>query len=238
MIKILSQSIYYQILIFLRIKQAVFFTIAFPVFLFAVFGSIWGAQHEDYVSFLLSGIIGMTVASDGLFAIGPVIKEYYSNGLIKYLRKLPFNILLHFVGLIISRIITLLFIVCLLCVTAYLMFGYAVTFSVCINFIVGVFAGLFVFSFLGLVITFSGIKQGADKGIINFIYFVILFTSDAFYPVSEFNKFIGYVGNALPLNNILLILRGSAPNYLVLAIWLFLPMLLFVFLFKNVKFNR
>jgi len=237
MIKIIVKSIYYQLLISLRIKQAVFFTVAFPIFLFVIFGSIWGAQHDGYVSFLLSGIIGMTIASDGLFAIGPVIKEYYSNGLIKYLRKLPFNILLHFIGLIISRIISLIFIVLLLCVAAYLMFGYIVTSLEILNFIIGVFVGLFVFSFLGLVVTFSGIKQGADKGIINLIYFVILFTSNAFYPVGEFNKLIGYIGNILPLNQILSILRGDGVNYL-LGIWTLIPMLLFAFLFKKVKFKR
>lgn len=237
MIKILSQSIYYQLLIFLRIKQAVFFTVAFPIFLFVIFGSIWGAQNDGYVSFLLSGIIGMTVASDGLFAIGPVIKEYYANGLIKYLRKLPFNILLHFMGLIISRVISLFFIVFLLCITAFLMFGYVVTFLEIINFIIGVFVGLFIFSFLGLVIIFSGVKQAADKGITNFVYFIILFTSNAFYPVGEFNKLIGHIGNILPLNQILSILRGDGANYF-LAIWILVPMFLFVFLFKNVKFNR
>ncbi|MFO7827407.1 MAG: ABC transporter permease [Bacteroidales bacterium] len=237
MIKILSQSIYYQFIIFLRIKQAVFFTVTFPIFLFVIFTSIWGTQDNEYVSFLLSGIVGMTIASDGMFAIGPVIKEYYSNGLIKYLRKLPFNILLHFVGLIISRIITLLFIVFLLCISAYFIFGYAVTSLEIINFVFGVFTGLFVFSFLGLVIIFSGIKQGTDKGIINFIYFIILFTSNAFYPVGDFNQLIGYVGNALPLNQILCIMRGDGVNY-TLAIWIVGLMLLFVYLFKNVKFNR
>lgn len=237
MIKILAQSIYYQLLIFIRIKQAVFFTIAFPIFLFLIFGSIWGAENDDYVSFLLSGIIGMTIASDGLFSIGPIIKDYYSNGLIKYLRKLPFNILLHFMGLVISRVISLIFIVFLLCIAAYLMFGYTVTSLEIINFIIGVFVGLLVFSFLGLVITFSGIKQVADKGIINFIYFTILFTSNAFYPVGEFNKFIAHIGNTLPLNQTLSILRGEGINYL-LGVWIVLAMILFVFLFKNVKFNR
>ena len=237
MLRILTQSVYYQLLIFFRIKQAVFFTVAFPIFLFVIFGSIWGTKQEDYVSFLLSGIIGMTIASDGLFAIGPVIKEYYSNGLIKYLRKLPFNILLHFVGLIISRVISLILIVIMLCLTAYLMFNYRVTFSELINFIVGVFIGLFVFSFLGLVITFSGIKQGADKGIINFIYFIILFTSNAFYPVGEFNRLIGFIGNILPLNSILSILRSDNTSF-ILLFWIIIPMTLFFFLFKNVKFNR
>lgn len=200
------------------------------------FGSIWGNQ-PDYIPFILSGIIGMTIASDGLFAIGPVIKEYYSNGLIKYLRKLPFNILLHFIGLIISRIISLICIVFLLCITAFLMFGQTVTSSEIVNFIIGIFIGLFVFSFIGLVISFSGIKQGADKGIVNFIYFIILFTSNAFYPVGEFNKQIGYIGNALPLNHILSILRGDGANF-VLVIWILFLGIIFMFLFKNVKFKR
>tara|TARA_B100000768_G_C11283481_1_gene380254 strand:+ start:2300 stop:3013 length:714 start_codon:yes stop_codon:yes gene_type:complete len=237
MIKILAQSICYQLLIFIRIKQAVFFTIVFPIFLFVIFGSIWGADDDDYVSFLLSGIIGMTIASDGLFAIGPVIRDYYSNGLIKYLRKLPFNILLHFMGLVFSRVISLIFIVFFLCITAYLMFGYTVTSLEIVNFIIGVFVGLLVFSFLGLVITFSGIKQVADKGIINFIYFTILFTSNAFYPVGLFNKFIGDIGDILPLNHILSMLRGEGIVYL-LGFWIVLPMILFVFLFKNIKFDR
>ena len=84
-ITILCKSIKYQLLIYLRIKQAVFFSIAFPVFLFVIFGNIWGV-NEGYIPFLLSGIIGMTIASDGLFAVGPVIREYYTNGLIKYFR--------------------------------------------------------------------------------------------------------------------------------------------------------
>ncbi|MFN8407020.1 MAG: hypothetical protein U0X71_06010 [Sphingobacteriaceae bacterium] len=43
---------------------------------------MWGTDNPDYIPFILSGIIGMTIASDGLFAIGPVVKEYYASGLI------------------------------------------------------------------------------------------------------------------------------------------------------------
>lgn len=237
MVNVVVKSTYYQFLIFLRIKQAVFFTLAFPIFLFIVFGSIWGKDQFGYIPFLLSGIIGMTIASDGLFSIGPVIKEYYSNGLIKYLRKLPFNILFHFMGLIISRVITQLFVVLLLCLVSRLMFGYSVTYTEIINFIFGVFVGLFVFSFLGLVITFSGIKKGADKGIMNFLYFVILFTSNTFYPVKNFNEIIGIIGNILPLNPILAILRGGGFSpYLML--WLTIPTAIFYLIFNKIEFER
>jgi hypothetical protein len=236
MIKTLIYSTYYQLLIFTRLKQALFFTITFPVFLFIVFGSIWGAENEEYISFILSGLIGMTVMSDGLFAVGSVIKDYYDNGLIKYFRKLPFNILIHFSGLIISRVISLLFTVLLLCIASNLVFDYSVTFIEVRNFIFGIFIGLFLFSFLGLLITFSGIKENG-KGLINIVYFLILFTSDAFYPVSEFNALIGLFGNILPLNHILSILRGTGFN-ITIVFWVIFSVTGFYFLFNRIKFTR
>ena len=95
----------------------------------------------------------MTIASDGLFAIGPVIKEYYNNGLIKYLRKQPFNIIYHFLGLIFSRIILLFLVVLLLCITSIIVFKYNVTIKELINYFLGVFIGLFITSaFLSFVL--------------------------------------------------------------------------------------
>ena len=85
----------------------------------------------------------MTVMSDGLFAVGSVIKEYYDNGLIKYFRKLPFNILIHFSGLIISRVISLLFTVLLLCIASSLVFDYSVSFIEVKNFIFGIFIAFY-----------------------------------------------------------------------------------------------
>ncbi len=235
MIKIIGQSTYYQCLMFLRIKQAVFFSLVFPVFLFFVFGNLWGTEDKGYISLLLSGIIGMTIASDGLFAVGPVVKEYYASGLIKYLRKLPFNVLWHFTGLILSRIITLLFITALLCVTAKLAFDYSTTLSQILHFISGIFIGLFLFSFMGLVITFSGIKHNSSTGLINLIYFVILFTSKALYHIE--NDTINLVGNTLPLNAILNVLRGEGFHASIIA-WLLSMMALFYYLFNKVRFGR
>ena len=110
--KILILSTYYQLLFFIRLKQSLFFSVTFPVFIFILFGTIW-SESLEYIPFLLSGVIGMTVMSDGLFSIGSVIKIYYKNNVIKYLRKMPFSILLHFGGLIISRMISLLVVVML-----------------------------------------------------------------------------------------------------------------------------
>lgn len=238
MIKVVLQSVYYQLLIFLRIKEAVFFSIIFPVVLFIVFGSIWGNVDENYIEFILPGIVGMTVASDGLFAIGPVVKDYYSNGLIKYLRKLPFNILWHFTGLILSRIISLIFILLLLCLTAKIVFNYEVAITQVGHMVLGIIIGLFLFSFIGLSITFSGIKNNSDKGVINLVYFIMLFTSNALYRIGDYNKLINIMGSILPMNAVLNILRGESSFNFTIIIWFITTVTLFYFLFNKIKFVR
>tara|TARA_B110000908_G_scaffold77642_1_gene93358 strand:+ start:614 stop:1327 length:714 start_codon:yes stop_codon:yes gene_type:complete len=237
MLRILFSSIYYQTLIFLRIKIAVFFTFIFPIVIFVVFGNIWGGNGSKYFAFLLSGIIGMTVASDGLNAVGSIIKDYYSSGLLKYLRKLPFNIILHFMGLIISRVLSLLFIIIILCIVSRLMFDHIVSLSDFFYYILGTLIGLFTFSFIGLVLNFIGIKYESTSGITNLFYFIMLFTSDAFYPASSANNFIGIAGNSLPLNPILHILRNEGYYWNLLP-WLVIPPVLFYFIFHNLKTNR
>jgi ABC-type multidrug transport system permease subunit len=237
MIRVLNHSIYYHLLNFLRVKQAVFFTLAFPLFLFIVFGNIWGLNSKEYISMLFTGVLGMTIASDGLFAIGPVVKEYYASGMIKYLRRLPIHVLTYFFGLIISRILSLLVVLVLLCGISVLLFDYVPQLHQIFNMAIGIVIGLIVFSFIGLCLSFSGIKHGAEKGLTNFVFFGVLFTSNAFYPVEMLNNFVGKIGNALPMNPVLRLLRGEDLQWYY-VLWLVVPLFVFTFLFRKVKFNR
>lgn len=237
MIRVLNHSIYYHLLNFLRVKQAVFFTLAFPLFLFIVFGNIWGLNSKEYISMLFTGVLGMTIASDGLFAIGPVVKEYYASGMIKYLRRLPIHVLTYFFGLIISRILSLLVVLVLLCGISVLLFDYVPQLHQILNLAIGIVIGLIVFSFIGLCLSFSGIKHGAEKGLTNFVFFGVLFTSNAFYPVEMLNNFVGKIGNALPMNPVLRLLRGEDLQWYY-VLWLVVPLFVFTFLFRKVKFNR
>lgn len=237
MLKILLNSLYYQFLIFFRIKSAFFFVWIFPLFLFLIFGFLWGADAQ-YIPFLLTGVIGMTITSDGLYSIGPVIKEYYANGLIKYLKKMPFNIVIYFISYILSRVLAQFVVVIVLCTASSLVFNYLVPFLFLIKIFLGVLVGLFIFGFLGLVLAFSGIKQISNNGVVSIIGYVIIFTSNTFYPVSELNKIIETIANVLPLNSILALMRDQSVNYSNLLLWLFIPMLVLVVLFNRLKFTR
>lgn len=220
MLKSLYLSIYYQTVIFTRIKQALFFSVAFPVFLLVVFGYIWGGAESDASGFALcTGIIALNTLSDGLYAIGPVIKQYYQSGLIKYFRKTPINILLYFLGLSIGRFLIMLLVTAALSTIAILLFGMEISLSRIGYFIIGLIAGVITFASMGLAISFANIKAQSEKGIGNFIYFTLLFTSDALYPTSEMNEYIGMVSKWLPMNATLTILRGSFESWPILLAW-------------------
>lgn len=237
MIKLLGTLIYYRILTYLRTKQAVFFTVAFPIFMFIIMSSIWGRAYDGYIAFVLSGVICMTIASDGMFAVGTIIKNYYITGYIKYIKKFPINIAVFFMGTIIAKIINLSVITLFLRLIASFFFNYKLTAIDLLHSFIGIITGLIVFSFIGLVITFSNIKYVSEKGAINIVYFILLFTSDAFYPIGEFNQTIKHIGDLLPFNQMLNLLRYGEFNVMLLF-WIIIPIIIFTLLFNSTQSFR
>jgi hypothetical protein len=240
MIPIVYNTMVVHLKTFLRIRQAVFWSLIFPIFLFVVFGSIFGmAGDPDFTRFLLTGVITMTIASDGLFAIGSIIKKYYNNGTIRVLQKLPFNILYYFVGVILTRFVILFAVVLALNIVSAGVFSYVLPINYLGNIVGGALLGLVIFSFIGLCVAFSNLNvPSGDKGLINMVYFVILFTSNALYPVSSFNSTIGSIANWLPMNPILTIIRGEPVLWGSLLLWLILPVVLFYYLFRKLQVVR
>ena len=234
--KFILYTAYYQTIIFLRVKQATFFAFAFPIFLFIIFGNLFSITKNDIFN-VMSGVIAMTIASSGFYGIGAVVKDYYSNGWLRFIKNLPINQIFYFIGIIISRIFVLLFLVLILNLFSYIIFNFTYSFYQFINLLFSILIGYTIFSFFGLCISFSNIKYSSDTGLSSFIYYIILFSSSAFYPVCNFNKTICKIGNILPLNPILNIMRFGQFDS-ILIFWLIMPIILFFFLLKNLKYNR
>ena len=238
-IKTLGLSTYYQMLIFTRLKQAVFFTLFFPIFLYIVFNSLWGQTDEAYAFYLLTGVISMLIASDGFFAIGPVVKQFYASGFIKYVKKMPVNIIMHFLALILSRFAILALEILILILLGTLLFGVTTDIQGIGLVLVGTMAGLTIFSFLGLSLSFLDLKSSGEKSITSILYFVMLFTSEAFYPTKMLNPIIGTLGDYLPMNTILSIMRPEVEtNWILLAVWMIIPAIAFILLFNRSKVTR
>lgn len=108
-LRVIGWSSYLQTLSFLRVKEALFFSLAFPIFLFALFGYIWGGlEDQEYVSYLFTGILGMTIANDALYGFGPIVKNLHTNNLLKVIKCSPTPVMYHFTGLFLSRVALML----------------------------------------------------------------------------------------------------------------------------------
>lgn len=158
MIKVFGNLVYYRIIEYLHVKQAVFFSIIFPIFLFVIMASLWGDTNMYYSNFILTGVIGMTIASEGIFSIGQSTKRFYMTGMIKYIRKMPFSVLFYMASIVVAKIINLIFIITLMCAVGIIFFDCTLSSTDIINVMIGLLIGLTMFSFIGLVLYFINIE--------------------------------------------------------------------------------
>ncbi len=228
-----------HLLSFLRNRGAFFWTLTFPLFLYLVFYSIFKNFNDNtYAIYLLSGILGMTITADGLYGVGQVIKQAYLSGTIRLLKKMPVGILVYFTGMVLNRFLIISVLFGVLNIACFIITGAGIPFSQIPAVCVGVLCGLWIFSFLGLSLFFMDIRSYADKGIINIVYFFVLFTSNSFYQLSMFNEEVALFANYLPLNAILAIMRMEIFNPGVLIFWMIVPVLTFYLLFSKIQYAR
>ncbi len=235
--KTLTISIHDQIVTSFRIKQSIFFTLIFPVFLFVIFSLIWGVNNQEYSKFLLTGICAMTVISDGIFAIGGVIPKYYSSGILKFIKVIPYSIITHIISLIISRILFILASFVLLFICGYSFFGINFSIQDILSVFLGLFLGLLEFSFLGLIISYTSLKDGGNKSLGNMLYFGLIFFSDTFYPITEINPLLADFVEKSPITPLLEIFRGNYEGVLILSLWtgVFITAFYLIYKYKQIK---
>lgn len=241
--KALSYSIYMQLAMFLRIKAALFFSLVFPILLYLVFGSLWGsADDKSYYYFLFTGIIAMNAMSEGLFVIGPVVKEYYANGVLKFFKKINTDkqVINLFLSVIVARLAILFLGILILNLCSIVFFDFSIEINNLLKLVPAVTIGFFIFSFLGLSLSFFSLStnNGSGANYTNIIYYIALFTSNAFYPADQLNKIVSFIGNLFPLNSMLSFVRDSSNNPVSLLIWLVISFTVFIVLVKRVKFKR
>ena len=236
LIKTFLYSTYLDFLSFLRIKIAVFFSVIFPLMLFIIFSSIWGSENKDYAFFILTGIICLMTISEGLFSVDPVIRDYYSSGVVKYIKQLPLDISFFFMTFILSRLIFFQFIIVLLIITSYFVFGVN-AFPNYGNIFLGSILGFFLFSFLGLCVSFFT-KKSSGRTLSNIVYFTLIFVRDIFYSINYDGSFIKKFNSFLPVNDIVYLMRDKDYRLSVILIWILALIILFRLLLNNIRSYR
>lgn len=234
---------YFQLLIGLRIKQVFFFSVVFPVFIFVLFNFIWNTDGDPQITrFFLSGILMATCVSEGIYALSNTFKKYALSGFILYLQKMftRSTVVLYFLGLIISRLFVFACISGALITISVLFFNLRDWFFI-FRLLAVLPVCIFIFSFLGLALSFTGIKN-IEHSLNHVVFYLVVFTSDAYFPASR-SPFVGYIGNFFPLNNLLRLVRMgfefmNTAALLWLLAWLLVPFVTFCYLFFRMKHRK
>jgi ABC-type multidrug transport system permease subunit len=167
---------------------------------------------------LLPGVIGISIASDALFSVGPVIRRYADNGVLKFLRTLPPRTVAHFGGTVANRVLLMSVSVFLLCGVATLGFGVPVTGTTVLTYLLGVGLGGWAFSVIGLTAAFAS-DTVSPRGLLNLLYLPMLFVSGAFYPISILPDGLQTVAYLLPLTHLVEFLKGQSAYGSLLVGW-------------------
>jgi len=111
---------------FMRQRESVVFTLAFPIMLLAIFGSVFTNELTDGVTFsqyFVAGMIASGLVNTGFQQLAIMIPVERDFGTLKRLRGTPMPASSYFIGKVIVVFVTMLIQVILLLIAGVLFFG-------------------------------------------------------------------------------------------------------------------
>ena len=221
----------------LKSKEAVFFSIFLPPLLFVIFGLAFRVDGE-YAKFFLPGMIGSIFVSDALLAVGPIIKNYYTLKIVRYFRGYPLSISWLFVSFILTRLFFVMVSSLILIILSTFIFDYTPNLFIFARYVIGMILGFSIYSLIALTISFYGIEDNKDQGILSILFFMSIFLSDAFFVLSKVNVAFDVVGYFFPLRIVLDFMRGNDLSIIYCLLWLVFSFVIFYYRIRRIELKR
>jgi ABC-type multidrug transport system permease subunit len=151
-----------------------------------------------YIDFLIPGLIGMTLLSQGLWGLGIVLVDMRSRKFLKRLAASPMRKSEFLAAMMASRIFFMLIEVFLLLLVAYLVFDIAIRGSLLSATVIGI-VGTLCFSSIGTLVSSRAEKIEEVTGLMYSIIFPMIVFSGVFFPSDRFPGFLQPIIKVLPL---------------------------------------
>jgi ABC-2 type transport system permease protein len=204
---VLSQT-RYSLLSLSRNKQAVIFTIVFPIVLYVLFSSIFGGDDTTRVpgagrlelnAYFAAGMIAYALTGASFTTLAITLTSYRESGLLKRYRGTPVPAWTFVVSLILRSLVLVALMVVALGLVAR--FAYDVDFGAASvgGLVVYLVLGTFTFCCLGVALTAVTTSTEAASAIAPFSVVILSFVSGVFIPVAELPDWLVEVGNVFPL---------------------------------------
>jgi len=208
---ILWRQIVLETRLFIRRKDDLFWTIAFPVFFMILYGLIYGDTFwQDYgiraIDYTIPGIMVMALMVTGIMATASGFAEEREKGLYRRLALTPLKRHTLLAGQIIHRYFVIMVQILLLLLIGILAFKIKINGNYFWLWLVMTIGGL---CFLSVGFALTGLIRSARSAtpICMTVYFLLMFLGGLFFPVNVMPEFLKHIANALPATNLNDILR-------------------------------
>ena len=211
--KSLLKMTWVQAKLFLREPFGAFFTLAFPVGLLFLFGSIYGNEPSDLfggrgtIDISVPAYTAMIIATTGLMGLIITMASYRENGILRRLRTTPISPLVVLIAQVIVLFLMTTIGMLLLVIAGKLV--YQMRFE---GNVVSVLAGFILssLSFFAFGFVLAGLMPTARTGQVvgMVILYPMLFLSGAGFPRELLPEAIKKISTFLPLTYVVNLLRG------------------------------
>lgn len=200
--KILGRQVMLEMRLFLRRKDDLFWTVAFPVFFIVLFGLIYGDMEWDFVDlraieYIMPGIVVMALMTSGIMATASGFVEERERGIYRRLSLTPLKRHTILGGQLVQRYIVILVQTALLLVVGVLAFNISIQGNPLWVWLV-VTLGALCFLSIGFLLTGLIKTARAANGISMVVFFMLMFLGGIFFPTEMMPDFLRTFSGVLP----------------------------------------
>ena len=198
--KTLASQMKLEFKLFLREKEALFWTLAFPVFMIILFGFIWKEETWDgmpTIGYLLPGIIVMAMMTTCIVSTATGVVEEREKGIFRRLSLTPLKRQTLIGGQIINRYLTVLVQTALLVAIGIAFFGAAIDGNILLFWAVLTLGAI---SFLSIGFALAALIKNEKSAhpLSMIVFFTLMFLGGCFLPIDQMPAFLRPVCEALP----------------------------------------
>lgn len=204
--KTLARQVKLETMLFLRRKDDLFWTLAFPLFFIVLFGLIYGDMSwEDLglraIEYILPGIVVMALMTSGIMATATGFVEEREKGIYRRLALTPLKRSTLLGGQLIHRYLVILAQTIVLLVVGTLAFNIKISGNLFLVWLV-VTLGALCFLSIGFLLTGLIKSARAANGISMVVFFMFMFLGGIFFPNEMMPDFLRVFSDALPSTNL------------------------------------
>ena len=230
---------------FYREKEGFYWTILMPAFIYIALSVLPIGKTTDsnlkYSSYVLPGIIAMTIMQGGIYSLAYWMVDLKSRGIIKRLLATPLKQWQLALSLVCARLVVVIAQVIILTLLGILVF-HATFMGNILSTLILVLIGGAIFLLCGLLISTFAKTYDAAAPITSAIGLPLTFLGNIFYPISALPKALQIFANILPITYLADGLRQAylypfdfnkiGFDILILVLWLAGMMIVTMTLFK------